>query len=116
MAEPPRTPRTGRVVRLGLYATTLAVGVGLAAIPVENWLDQRAEVDAARERRAELEAEIARIDADIEGIIGEEGLDIAARCYGPFVEVGEELYAVPGLDGCVTNPTPSDDGEIDLPG
>lgn len=106
MAETTRPPRSGRMIRAGLFAVTLAVGVGLAAIPVDNWLDQRAEIDAARERRAQLEAEIAEIDADIESIIGEEGLDIAARCYGPFVEVGEELYAVPGLDGCVTNPTP----------
>lgn len=106
MAERPRPHRTGRVVRAGLFAATLGVGVGLAAIPVDNWLDQRAEVDSARERREQLVAEIAEIDADIEGIIGEEGLEISARCYGPFVDVGEELYAVPGLDGCVTNPTP----------
>jgi len=106
MAEKPTTHRASRIVRAGLFAATLGVGVGLAAIPVDNWLDQRAEVDDARERREQLVAEIAEIDADIEGIIGEEGLEIAARCYGPFVEVGEELYAVPGLDGCVTNPTP----------
>ena len=66
----------------------------------------RAEVDAARERRDELRAELLEIDAEIDGIIGQEGLEIAARCYGPFVDVGEELYAVPGLDGCVTNPSP----------
>jgi len=106
MAEPSRAPRAGRIVRAGLFAATLAVGVGLAAIPVDNWLDQRAEVDTARERREELVGEIVEIDADIESIIGEEGLEIAARCYGPFVEVGDELYAVPGLNGCVTNPTP----------
>ena len=106
MAEQARAPRAGRVVRAGLFAATIGVGVGLAAIPVDNWLDQRAAVDDARERRAELQAEIAEIDAAIDGIIGEEGLEIAARCYGPFVDVGEELYAVPGLDGCVTNPAP----------
>ncbi len=106
MADAARAPRAGRIVRAGLFAVTLAVGVGLAAIPVENWLDQRAEVDAARVRQEQLVAELADIDGDIEAIIGEEGLEIAARCYGPFVEVGEELYAVPGLNGCVTNPTP----------
>jgi hypothetical protein len=106
MADQPRPPRSGRLVRAGLFAATLGVGVGLAAIPVDNWLDQRAEVDAARERRDVLVGEIAEIDAEIEGIIGEDGLEIAARCYGPYVEVGEEIYSVPGLDGCVTNPTP----------
>ncbi|MEZ5243632.1 MAG: hypothetical protein R2707_00930 [Acidimicrobiales bacterium] len=106
MADASRPPRTGRLVRAGLFAATLGVGAGLAAIPVDNWLEQRAEIDGARERRAELEGEIAEIDADIEALIGEDGLTIAARCYGPFVEVGQELYAVPGLDGCVTHPTP----------
>ena len=106
MAEQARAPRTGRVVRAGLFAATIGVGIGLAAIPVDNWLDQRVDVDTARERRAALVDEIADLDADIEEIIGKEGLHIAARCFGPFVEVGEELYAVPGLNGCVTNPTP----------
>ncbi|MEQ8840854.1 MAG: hypothetical protein RIB98_07725 [Acidimicrobiales bacterium] len=106
MSEQKRAPRSGNVVRTGLFAVTLAVGVSLAAIPVGNWLDQRSEVDDARARHEELVAEITGIDNDIEAIVGEEGLEIAARCYGPFVEVGEELYAVPGLDGCVTNPTP----------
>jgi hypothetical protein len=106
MADAPRPPRAGRLVRAALFAATLGVGVGLAAIPVDNWLDQRAEIDGARERRTELQGELAEIDADIEALIGEDGLAIAARCYGPFVEVGQELYAVPGLDGCVTHPTP----------
>lgn len=94
------------MARALLAMVTLGVGVALAAIPVGNWLEQREELDGARERRAALETEIADIRADIEGIIGDDGLEIAARCYGPFVEVGEELYAVPGLDGCVTNPAP----------
>ena len=106
MADTPRPPRTGRLVRAGLFAATLGVGAGLAAIPVDNWLEQRAEIDAARERRAQLQEELAEIDADIEALIGDDGLTIAARCYGPFVEVGQELYAVPGLEGCVTHPTP----------
>ena len=106
MADAPRPPRSGRLVRAGLFAATLGVGAGLAAIPVDSWLDQRAEIDAARERRAQLQEELAEIDADIEELIGDDGLTIAARCYGPFVEVGQELYAVPGLEGCVTHPTP----------
>ncbi|NIR40702.1 MAG: hypothetical protein GWN79_23690 [Actinobacteria bacterium] len=92
---------THRVVRVVLVAVTLAVGVALAAIPVGNWMDQRAELDDARLRRAELEAEIAEIEADIELVTGDEGLELAARCYGPYVEAGEEVYAIPGLGGCV---------------
>lgn len=92
---------THRIVRVVLVAATLGVGVALAAIPVDNWMDQRAERDDARMRRAELEADIAQIEADIERVVGDEGLEIAARCYGPFVDVGEEVYAIPGLQGCV---------------
>ncbi len=109
MAEEPRPAHSGRIVRTFLFAATLAVGAGLAAIPVDNWLDQRAEVDASRERHEQLVAELDAIEGDIEAIIGEEGLEIAARCYGPYVEVGEELYAVPGLNGCVTTPNPDQD-------
>jgi cell division protein FtsB len=93
-------------VRAGLAAVTLSVGVGLAAIPVGNWMDQREELDEARERAEELQDEIDGIEDDIEGLTGEEGLEVAARCHGLLVEVGEEVYAVPGLNGCVTNPTP----------
>ncbi len=106
MVEKTPPVRSGRVVRTVLVAATLSVGVGLAAIPVGNWADQREELDRARIRRAELQAEIAEIEADIEGIVSAEGLEIAARCYGMFVEVGEELYQVSGLEGCVTDPTP----------
>jgi hypothetical protein len=106
MAETERAPRSGKIVRALLVAATLGVGVGLAAIPVGNWADQRDDLDDARVRRTELEAEIAEIEADIEGIVGEEGIETASRCYGFFVEVGEELYSIAGVEGCVTNPTP----------
>ncbi|MDW3217725.1 MAG: hypothetical protein R8F63_03850 [Acidimicrobiales bacterium] len=99
-------PRSGRIVRAGLAAITLSVGVGLAAIPVGNWFDQRGELDDARVRRAALQAEIDAIEGDIEGILGPDGFDVAARCRSFYVEPGEELYAVPGLQGCVTHPTP----------
>ncbi|MEM7141807.1 MAG: hypothetical protein AAF548_12330 [Actinomycetota bacterium] len=106
MADAALAPRSGRIVRAALAAVTLSVGVGLAAIPVGNWFDQRSELDDARERRAALQAEIGEIDGDIEDLLGEEGIDTAARCRSFFVEPGEELYAIPGLEGCVTDPTP----------
>jgi len=98
--------RSGRIVRAALAAVTLSVGVGLAAIPVGNWFDQRDELGEANTRRDALQAEIDRIESDIEGILGEDGLDVAARCRSFYVEPGEELYAIPGLEGCVTDPTP----------
>ena len=105
MAESDRAPRSGRIVRAILVAATLSVGAGLAAIPVGNWVEQREDLDAARARRGELQAEITEIEADIERIVGEEGIETASRCYGFYVEVGEEVYAIAGLEGCVTNPT-----------
>lgn len=101
-----RAPRAGRIVRAGLAAVTLAVGVGLAAIPVGNWFEQRDELDDARERRAELQTEIEGIERDIDGILGPDGIDVAARCRSFYVEPGEEVYAIPGLQGCVTDPSP----------
>lgn len=101
----PRGARAGRLLPFGLAIATLGVGVGLAVIPVGNWMDQRDEIDEARQRRAELQAEVEGIEANIEGLLGEEGLEVAARCHAFLVEPGEELYAIPGLDGCVTNPT-----------
>ena len=100
-----RAPRSGRNARAGLAAVTVSVGVGLAAIPVGSWFDQRDELDEARQRRAALRAEIDGIESDIDGILGPDGLDVAARCRSFYVEPGEEVYAIPGLQGCVTDPT-----------
>ena len=99
-------PRSGRVVRALLFVATLGVGVGLAAIPVGTWMDQRDELDDARRRQGELQTEIDGINADIQRIIGEEGLEEAALCYGQYVEPGEEVYGIPGLQGCITGEAP----------
>jgi hypothetical protein len=104
MANAPN--RRGRGVRAALAVVTLGLGVGLAANGVGTWFEQRKELDEAHERRDALEEEIARIEREIDGILGPTGLRISARCYGPYVEVGEEVYANPGLDGCVTDPQP----------
>ena len=101
MTVGPRRLRPSRIVRAGLFLATLGLGVGLAAIPVGTWMEQRDELDDARRRAAELEAEIAEIQAEIDWVVGEDGFKIAARCYGPYVEPGTEVYAVPGLQGCV---------------
>ena len=101
-----RPPRSGRLLRTGLAVATVGLGVGLAANGVGTWVDQRGELEEVRERRTALEEEIARIELEIENILGPSGLRIAARCYGPYVEVGEEVYASPGLEGCVTRPQP----------
>ncbi len=70
---------------------------------VRGYLEQRSELASVKDERAALKAEIAEINADIQGIIDDEGLRNEARCYGPFVEPGEEVYSVPGLKGCVVS-------------
>ena len=83
-------------------AFVLLAGV-LVEPAVSSYLEQRSELASVKDERAALEAEVAEINADIEGIIDDEGLRHEARCYGPFVEPGEEAYSVPGLNGCVVS-------------
>ena len=100
----PRRFRSGRIVRTGLIVATIAGGVGLAAIPVGDWLDQQGELDDARLRRTELQAEIDEIEGEIESIIGAEGIEERGRCFGPYVSPGAETYSIPGVSGCVEQP------------
>ncbi len=106
--EPPRPIRSGRVVRTALFAMTLAAGVGLAAYPIGDWIDQREEVDAARDRNAQLRAEVDQLDAQLETLTGEEGVEIRGLCFGPYVEPGVETYTVPGVSGCVDHDATAD--------
>lgn len=101
---PPRRFRSGRLIRTGLIAATIAGGVGLAAIPVGDWLDQQTELDEARLRRSELQAEIDEIEGEIESIVGVEGIEERGRCFGPYVPPGAETYSIPGVSGCVEQP------------
>ena len=103
-STPSRRFRSGRIVRAGLIAATIAAGAGLAAIPVGDWFDQQAELNDARLRRAELQAEIDGIDRELESIAGEAGIEERGRCFGPYVQPGAETYSIPGVSGCVEQP------------
>ena len=91
-----------QVLFLLVVAFALLAGV-LVEPSVSSYLEQRSELEDVKAERAALEAEIAEINADIEGIVDDEGLRHEARCYGPFVQPGEEVYSVPGLNGCVVS-------------
>ncbi len=101
---PARRFRSGRIVRGGLIAGTIAVGAGLAAIPVGDWREQQQELDDARDRRAELEAEIAEIQQEIDSMSGAAGIEERGRCFGPYVLPGAETYSIPGVRGCNSDP------------
>ena len=106
--EPPRPMRSGRIVRATLFAITLAVGVGLTAYPIGDWVEQREEVDAAQDRNIQLQAEIDGLGAELEMLTGEEGVAIRGLCFGPYVRPGVETYTVPGVSGCVEHNETSD--------
>ena len=91
-----------KVLFLLVAAFVLLAGV-LVEPSFSSYLEQRSELESVKQERSALEAEIAEINADIKGIIDDEGLRHEARCYGPFVEPGEEVYSVPGLRGCVVS-------------
>lgn len=86
----------------------LAVGfLLLAGVLVEpsvsSYMEQRSELESVKAERDAIQAEIDEINADIEGITDDEGLRIEARCFGPYVAPGEEVYSIPGLKGCVVS-------------
>ena len=86
----------------------LAVGfLLLAGVLVEpsvsSYMDRRSELESVKAERDAIQAEIDEINADVEGITDDEGLRIEARCFGPYVAPGEEVYSIPGLKGCVVS-------------
>ncbi len=91
-----------KVLFLLVVAFSLLAGV-LVEPSVSSYMDQRSELESVKAERAALQAEIDEINADIEGFTDDEGLRIEARCYGPYVEPGEEVYSIPGLRGCVVS-------------
>ena len=104
--EPPRPMRSGRVVRASLFVVTLGAGVGLAAYPIGDWVEQREEIDRARERNEELRAEVEQLDEELQVLTGEEGVELRGLCFGPYVRPGVETYTVPGVSGCVDHDDP----------
>ena len=91
-----------KVLFLLVVAFALLAGV-LVQPSVSSYMEQRRELESVKAEHEALQAEIDEINADIEGFIDDEGLRNEARCYGPFVEPGEEVYSVPGLKGCVVS-------------
>ena len=91
-----------KVLLLLVVGFLLLAGV-LVEPSVSSYMDQRSELESVKAERAAPQAGVGEINADIEGITDDEGLRIEARCYGPYVEPGEEVYSIPGLRGCVVS-------------
>lgn len=86
-----------------VVATIVAIGA-VFSFPVRTWLDQRAELAEQEAERDALEARIARLEAEITARSTPDAVLLRARCLGPYVEPGEEVYAVAGVSGCVAAP------------
>ncbi len=104
MGSGARRFRSGLLVRAVLFAATLALGVGLASFPVSTWFQQRTELRDSQAQRQELVDQIATINTEIDLRVGPDGVAKAAKCFGPYVEPGSEVYSVPGVEGCVSGP------------
>ncbi len=86
------------------FAVTAVVVVGLASFPVSTWFQQRTELRDSQAQREELVDQIDSINLEIAQRIGPDGVAKAAKCFGPYVEPGSEVYSVPGVEGCVAVP------------
>lgn len=92
-----------RFVMAGLMAGTLAGGAMFGASSVRTWIEQNEQRTGAQQTAVELDQRIAELEAEIGRRTSEEAVRREALCFGPFVPPGAEIYAVPGLQGCVTS-------------
>lgn len=83
----------------------VAAALLLGASSVRTWMDQNAQQKEAESLGAELETRIAALEGEIARRTSDDGVRREALCFGPYVEPGTEVYAVMGLEGCVTQPS-----------
>ncbi len=94
--EPPRKRRRRSRWR-SVLILTLFVSFGLVVsgvLPVQQYLGRENQVNAARARLAELEAQNALIAADVDALQSDEEIERIAREQYGFVREGEIGYVV----------------------
>ena len=94
-----------RLLLVGLGAAMVVAAVLLGASSVRTWMDQNAQQQEAESLGAELDARITALEGEIARRTSDDGVRREALCFGPYVEPGTEVYAVMGLEGCVTQPS-----------
>jgi cell division protein FtsB len=105
-ASPRRArPRRARRLIWPVLASVLFVGILFVAVfPTQTYLQQQEEVEARRERLAEIEAEASELEARVAALQGDEAVELLAREEWGFVFPGEEAYAIVGLGATTTVP------------
>ena len=93
-----------RLLLVALVAGTLAAVVVFGASSVRTWVDQNAQQELAETLAANLDSQIAELEGEIARRTSSDGVQREALCFGPYVEPGTEVYAVMGLQGCVSQP------------
>ena len=88
---------------LVLLVMTTSGGVAVfGASSARTWFEQRHQTAEEEALAYSLDARIADLDAEVKMRTSEAGARREALCVGPYVAPGTEVYAVVGLDGCVT--------------
>ena len=99
-----RSYRWPRLLPIGVFVAQMATASLLGTSSVRTWTDQNAQREEAEALAAELDARIDELESEIERRTSGDGVKREALCFGPFVEPGTEVYAVMGLEGCVSPP------------
>ncbi|MCY4664931.1 MAG: hypothetical protein OXC00_09725 [Acidimicrobiaceae bacterium] len=93
-----------RGLLVGLAMAIVVAAVLLGASSVRTWLDQNAQQEEAESLAAELDTRIAGLEGEVARRTSDDGVRREALCFGPYVDPGTEVYAVMGLEGCVSQP------------
>ncbi|MCY3649662.1 MAG: hypothetical protein F4Y99_09920 [Acidimicrobiaceae bacterium] len=93
-----------RLLLVGLVVAMVAAALLLGASSMRTWMDQNAQQREAESLATELDARIAELEGEVARRTSDDGVRREALCFGPYVEPGTEVYAVMGLEGCVSQP------------
>ena len=93
-----------RGLLIGLVVAMVVAAGLLGASSVRTWMDQNAQSEEAEALAAELDARIAALEGEVARRTSDDGVRREALCFGPYVVPGTEVYAVMGLEGCVSQP------------
>ena len=99
-----RSPKRRRSRWGSMFFAALLISLGLVAtgvLPVQQFLERESQVDGARDRLAELEAENAQLAAEADALVTQQEIERIAREQYGMVRPGEIGYVVitPDADG-----------------